>query len=83
VTLAAALRYVSARLGAFDDTVPAATLLDLTVSAARLGRGLDLQLGVRNLLDASYSDPLSAEHATQQMPGAGRSVFLRLTWRHD
>jgi outer membrane receptor for ferrienterochelin and colicin len=83
LTLAGAVRYVGSRLGAFDDTVPAATLVDLTVSAARLGRGLDLQLGIRNLLDASYSDPLSAEHATQRMPAAGRSVFLRLTWRHD
>jgi iron complex outermembrane receptor protein len=81
--LSGAVRYLGSRLGAYGDPVSAATLVDLTATATRLGPGLELQLGIRNVLDTSYADPLSAEHATQRMPAAGRSIFLRLTWRHD
>jgi iron complex outermembrane receptor protein len=81
--LSGAVRYLGARLAAYGDPVPAATLLDLTATATRIGPGMELQCGVRNVLDTSYSDPLSAEHATQRMPGAGRSLFLGLTWRPD
>jgi outer membrane receptor protein involved in Fe transport len=83
LTLSAAARYLGSRLGARGDAVRAATLLDLTLTAARVGAGTELQLGVRNVLDTSYSDPMSLEHATERMPGAGRSIFLRLSWRGD
>ncbi len=81
--LGGAVRHIGARLGAFNDAVPPATLVDLTLTSPRLGQGIQTQLGIRNLLDVSYSDPLSAEHMTQRMPAAGRSVFLALSWLDD
>jgi iron complex outermembrane receptor protein len=81
--LSGALRYLASRLDAYGGHVPAATVVDFTATASRLRTGMELQFGVRNVLDKSYSDPLSPEHATQRMPAAGRAVFVRLAWRHD
>lgn len=81
--LSGAARYLSSRLDGIGEIVPAVTLVDLTFTAARLRSGLQFQAGVRNLMDRRYDDPLSNEHATSRMPGAGRSFFVRLTWSQD
>lgn len=81
--LSSAVRYVGSRLDAYGGMVGATTLVDVTITAPRVAAGVELQLGVRNLLDDAYLDPLSAEHATQWMPGAGRSIFFRLMWHRD
>ena len=80
--LSGAFRYLSARLSPYGFSVPAAALADLTATTNGLHRDLDLQFGVRNVAGRRYWDPLSTEHLTQVMPRAGRSVFLKLTWRH-
>jgi iron complex outermembrane receptor protein len=77
-----AVRYLGARLTAYADEVPPAAVMDMTVTATRIPH-LDLQIGVRNLLDRAYSDPLSSEHATRLMPAAGRSLYVRLVWRSE
>jgi outer membrane receptor protein involved in Fe transport len=81
--LGGAVRYVGSRLGADGSGVPAVTLADLTVTAPRLHPHMELQFGIRNLMNAAYADPLSPEHLTHLMPGAGRSVYVRLSWHRD
>ncbi len=81
--LAGAVRFVGSRMDAFGGLVPAATVADLTLNSSRLRSNLELQLGIRNLFDKRYSDPLSTEHVTRTLPAAGRSVFVRFAWRHD
>jgi len=81
--LGGAVRYMGSRLGADGTAVGAVTLADLTVTAPRVHPRLELQFGIRNLLNTAYSDPLSPEHITHLMPRAGRSVYLRMAWRHE
>ncbi len=81
LTAAAALRYLSSRLDRAGAALGGVALLDLTATTNRLHRDFDLSFGVRNLLDARYADPLSPEHPARRMPRAGRTVFLKLTWR--
>ena len=83
LVLAAAVRYMGSRLSASAYRVPSVTLADVTVTATKLRSGLDLQLGVRNLMNTAYSDPLSPEHTPQLLPREGRSLFLKVTWRDE
>lgn len=78
-----AVRYVGSRLNAYAERVPGVALADLTLTAQRLSPGLDLQIGVRNLLNQAYSDPLSAEHSPHFLHGPGRNVYVRLIWRNE
>jgi iron complex outermembrane receptor protein len=83
LVVSGAVRYVGSRFSAYADAMPAVTLADLTVTARRVNPRLDLQFGVRNLLNRQYSDPLSPEHTPQFLPGAGRNVYVRLIWRNE
>ncbi len=83
ILLAGAARYLGSRLSAYAEPVAASTLADFTATVRGVQPGLDLQFGVRNLLDRSYSDPLSPEHTPNSLPGAGRNLFVRLTWRNE
>lgn len=74
---------MGSRLGADGSGVPAVTLADLTVTARRLDPRMELQFGIRNLMNAAYADPLSPEHLTHLMPGAGRSVYVRIAWQRE
>lgn len=79
--IAVAGRYLSARDTAYGDKVRATPLFDATVSTNGLTKQFDLVVGVRNVLDRRYEDPLSTEHLTHTMPRAGRTAFLKLIWR--
>lgn len=79
--IAVAGRYLSARETPYGDKVSAIPLLDATFSTNRLTKQFDLVFGVRNVLDRRYEDPLSTEHLTHTMPRAGRTAFIKLTWR--
>ena len=83
LSLTGAARYVGSRLSAYGESVPGSALADLTVTAQRLRPRLDIQFGVRNLLNRPYSDPLSPEHTPHFLPGAGRNVYVRLIWRNE
>ncbi|MCW5980635.1 MAG: TonB-dependent receptor [Bryobacteraceae bacterium] len=80
--LSAAGRYLSSRRTLFDDSVGPVVLADITLTTRKLHPDFDLQFGVRNLADRRYADPASAEHLLPTFPRAGRSVFLKLTWRY-
>ena len=73
-------RYMSARHTAYGYAVDGHLLADATATVARVLPGLDLQFGVRNAANRAYTDPLSPEHLTREVPGKGRSLFVRLLW---
>ena len=81
--LSGAVRYLGSRLSAYGDAVPAVTLADVTLSAPARAKRMQLQVGIRNLLNTAYSDPLSPEHATTLMPGPRRAAYIQLTWCHE
>ena len=81
--LGGAARHLGSRRGADGGGVPAVTLADLTVTAPHVHPQVELQFGIRNLMNTAYSDPLSPEHVTHLMPGAGRSVYIRLAWHRE
>lgn len=53
-------------------------LANLTLSSARLARGLDVSASVYNLFDRGYADPGSAEHAQDAIRQDGRSFRVKL-----
>ena len=82
--MSGAVRYMGSRLAADDSRVAAVALADATVTALRLHPSLDFQVGVRNLLNKAYSDPLSPEHAPLLLlPRTGRTFYVKLTWRNE
>jgi iron complex outermembrane receptor protein len=83
LTLSPALRYVSSRFGADRGRVPGMFLADATAATHHLHRNFDFVFGVRNLLGHRYSDPLSQEHLTRELPLPGRTAFVKLIWQHE
>jgi outer membrane receptor protein involved in Fe transport len=80
LVVAGTMRYVGPRWTAYRETISGAAVLDLTTTAKLFAGRADLQLGVRNLTDNNYVDPLSTEHATAVLQRPGRSFYLKLTW---
>jgi outer membrane receptor protein involved in Fe transport len=78
-----AIRFVGPRLSALANSMPSVTLADLAVTLRRLRPNLDLQVGLLNLLNRQYSDPLSPEHTPHYLPGAGRNGYVKLIWRNE
>ena len=72
-------RRFSDRLGPTGNTVPAATLANLTLSRRQLGGRLLLDLSAYNLFDAAYVVPASCEHPVPAIPQFGRRVLARAT----
>ncbi|MGC9971237.1 MAG: TonB-dependent receptor [Bryobacteraceae bacterium] len=83
LTLSPALRYLSSRLGADRGRVPSVFIADATAATHHLHRDFDFVFGVRNLLGHRYSDPLSPEHLTRELPLPGRTAFIKLIWQHE
>lgn len=83
LTLSPALRYVGSRVAAYRGRVPGMFLADATAATHRLHRNFDFVFGVRNLLDRRYSDPLSLEHPTRELPLPGRTAFIKLIWQYE
>ncbi len=79
----AALRYIGPRLDSYGDRIGSVAVVDLTLTAPRLHPALDLQLGIRNLLNTGYSEPMSPEHTPHRLPARGRNFFVKLTWRNE
>ncbi len=77
--LSGSFQYLSARQTRAGDNLPAVILTDFTATTNRLHREFDLQLGVRNLFDRRYWDPVAL--AVDRMPQDGRSAFVKLIWR--
>jgi iron complex outermembrane receptor protein len=73
--------YLSARETLDGTTVDAVVLADVTLTARRFARNLDLFVAVTNLFDRAYSDPGAEEHPTAAIPQDGRTFRVRVAWR--
>jgi outer membrane receptor protein involved in Fe transport len=82
VRLAGAYRYLSSRRTVSGGRVEAAPLFDLTLSTRRLHRSFDLVLGVRNVFDRTYFDPVGEEHVSDRFQRRGRTAFIKLVWQY-
>jgi iron complex outermembrane receptor protein len=82
LSLAIAGRYLSTRDTPYGWRVDGAPVADATLTTSRLHPQFDLQLGIRNLLNREYFDPMSEEHRVTAFPRAGRSLFLKLLWHY-
>ncbi|MFT4539380.1 MAG: outer membrane receptor for ferrienterochelin and colicins [Planctomycetota bacterium] len=78
-TLALEAAYLGERPTLAGDTTDDAFLLHATLVKTNIADGIDLSLGLRNLLDESYSDPGGGEHEQDQLARQGRTWFIRLT----
>jgi iron complex outermembrane receptor protein len=78
--LAFELNYVSERLDRTGDSVPSYAVANL-IYTVRPVRGLDLRLGVYNLFDEDYADPVNGSDYTQLViPRDGRGVLATLIY---
>jgi outer membrane receptor protein involved in Fe transport len=73
------LRYVGSRLTRSAAQASAYTTADLVLSSERLLAGAELSLGIYNLFDKAYSDPVSDSHLQDTLKQDGRSIRLKLT----
>jgi iron complex outermembrane receptor protein len=78
------LEYLSARTTVDNTVTRPVALFDATLSTNRLFRGFDFVAGVRNALNWGYADPTTwpLDSSIDQIPGFGRSAFVKLIWRH-
>ena len=72
-------RYLSRRTTLAGSQVGAAATVNLHV-VQPLGRAWELFGGVRNLLDAEYSDPVSGQHRQAAIQQNGRTARIGLRW---
>lgn len=79
-TLGAGLRFLSPRLTLQRQWTETAVVAD-TRLGWRAARDVLVGLEVKNLLDARYGDPGSAEHTQDEIPQDGRVLFLTLSLR--
>jgi iron complex outermembrane receptor protein len=82
VFLSGAYRYLSSRKTVSGSRVEGAPLFDLTLSTRRLHRSFDLVMGVRNVFDRTYFDPVGEEHVADRFQRRGRTAFIKLIWQY-
>jgi len=75
-----ALQYESDR-GAFGGgSVPDVYLVNVSFDLRRLPNDLEMQFGVRNLLNRRYWDPVNVAEGMDRLEQDGRCFFVRLSW---
>jgi iron complex outermembrane receptor protein len=74
------LQYTGARLTKGGET-GGYTVVNLTLTAAGIARGLDLSASVYNLFDRDYADPASEELVQDTIPQDGRGWRAKLSYR--
>ena len=73
--------YTSDRLTRLGTTAGAYGIVNLTLFSQELLKGLDLSVGVYNLLDRQYSDPATPFHTQDLLARDGRTFRLKATYR--
>src|SRR5206468_3895202 len=73
--------YTSDRLTRLGTTAGAYGIVNLTLFSQELLKGLDLSVGVYNLLDREYSDPATPFHTQDLLAREGRTFRLKATYR--
>jgi outer membrane receptor for ferrienterochelin and colicins len=76
----AALNYLSSRETLSESVVGPVCLMDVTLSTVRLYPDFDVQVGVRNIFDRIYFDPIGFGMRQDSVRQDGRSLFLKLIW---
>jgi len=79
VFLASDWQYLSARSTLAGNRLPGVAVGGMHVSTAGLNPNFDLQLGVGNVLNHRYEDPVGGL-VIDQILADGRSVYLKLIW---
>lgn len=80
VYLAGALQYLGERRTLRQAPLEPVALADLTLTTRQLHRSFDLTVGIRNLADCRYWDPLAIDEAVDRIQGTGRTAFVKLIW---
>lgn len=78
-TFAAELQAVSARGTIQGDRVAGYRVVNVNY-VQPVDERLALTVTIRNLFDAAYADPASAEHRQSAIPQDGRTVYLGVRW---
>ena len=78
--ISTAMRYLASRATTGGGRVDPAYLTDLTISSFGLHPSFDVVLGVRNLFDRDYFDPVGLEQVSDRLPRPGRTAFVKLIW---
>lgn len=73
-------QYVSKRRTYAGTEVGGAAVMNLTLSARRLAKGLDISASVYNLFDRQFFDPVSPDHMQPAIEQDGRSWRLKVTY---
>ena len=81
--MATSLGWISRRKDLNGGSVAGALQSDVTLTTTNLGRGFDLQFGVRNLLGRDNYDPVALNRFVDLMPRPARTFFVRVLWRTD
>jgi iron complex outermembrane receptor protein len=82
------IQYTGERTTPRGGTVGDFAVMNLTLTAERFAKNLEVSAGIYNLFDKKYADPPSTEHFDSlgrylnQIPQDGRSFRLKLTYRH-
>jgi outer membrane receptor protein involved in Fe transport len=82
------IQYTGERTTPRGGTVGDFAVMNLTLTAERFAKNLEVSAGVYNLFDKKYADTPSTEHFDSlgrylnQIPQDGRSFRLKLTYRH-
>jgi outer membrane receptor for monomeric catechols len=74
------LQYVGSRRTLADQQAPAYWLTNVNFLSRALAKGLDLSVGVCNVLDEDYGEPGSEEHLQDVILQNGRSFRVQVTW---
>jgi iron complex outermembrane receptor protein len=75
------LQYVGERRTLAGDRTDDSFVANLTFTAREVAKGLDLSVGVYNLLDEEYFDPGSIEHVQDRIEQDGLSFRIKATLR--
>jgi outer membrane receptor for ferrienterochelin and colicins len=78
--LGAQCRYMSKRLNRYRESVDESIVADLTVTAQNIFKGLGLSLGVYNVFDEEYSDPVSSDHTQKVIQQDGRNYRFKIDY---
>jgi iron complex outermembrane receptor protein len=82
------IQYMGERTTPRGGTVSDFTVMNLTLTAERFAKNLEVSAGVYNLFDKKYADPPSTEHFDtlgrylNEITQDGRSYRLKLTYRY-
>jgi iron complex outermembrane receptor protein len=80
LSMSGALQYMSERRAFGVGSVPDVYLVNVSFDVRRLPNDLELQFGVRNLLNRRYWDPVNVSEGMDRLEQDGRCFFVRLSW---